>query len=254
MTRKNADDQINNILAVYSPKGAGTLRQTVKMAQDNQAKLTIIDVADDIGQYQGLLPANISEDDFKEAISVERRAIIEEQVKELEMVMEPPAIHIGFGKPAVEIIRYAMAFSHDLVIKTAAGGTGISDRLFGNTAIKLLRKCPGRVLIAKPDGPSAMKRVLAAIDPMPVSDRTVQLNQQILRTAARIARMEDGHLDIVHCWHLPGQSMLSFGRTKISAAELNNMRTVAEKVHRQKATEFCRPHVIGCTVAEAATF
>jgi nucleotide-binding universal stress UspA family protein len=152
--------------------------------------------------------------------------------------MPQPAIHIGFGKPAVEIIRHAMAFGHDLVIKTAAGGTGISERLFGNTAIKLLRKCPSRVLIAKPDGPPALKRVLAAIDPMPASDRTVALNQHILRTAAQIARMEAGQLDIVHCWHLPGQSMLSFGRTKISAAELNQMRTMAEKLHRQKLTEF----------------
>jgi universal stress protein E len=237
-SRNSAAGRFKSILLVYSSKGMDTLKRAVKMARDHKAALAIIDVAGDLDEFRGLLPPAISEQDLKKAVSVERRAVIEDQLHSAGIAIGPPDIHIAFGQPAVEIIRNVLALQHDLVIKTAVGGIGISQRLFGNTAIKLLRKCPCPVWIAKPDSPADLNRILAAVDPMPTTDRSRHLNRQILETAAHLAQMEDAHLDILHCWHLPGESMLSSGRTRISASKLAKMRTLAEKVHRHKVIEF----------------
>ena len=139
-------------------------------------------------------------------------------------------------------------------MKTAIGGAGLAERLFGNTAMKLIRKCPSPVWIAHPEGPPALQRVLAAIDPMPTAERSEQLNRRILESATQMARMGAGHLDILHCWHLPGESTMSFGRTRISPAKLERMRDMAEKVHRRKVVDLVermrltglsvKPHVI----------
>jgi nucleotide-binding universal stress UspA family protein len=52
-----------------------------------------------------------------------------------------------------------------------------------------------------------------------------------------MAQMGGGRLDVVHGWHLPGESRLTFGRTRISREKLDRMRAMAERVHRQKAAD-----------------
>lgn len=63
-----------------------------------------------------LLSADIREQDLKETIFAERRLYIAEHVQSLSKDIDRLNMQIGFGKPAVEIIRHVMAFHHDLVI------------------------------------------------------------------------------------------------------------------------------------------
>lgn len=226
-----------NILYVYTPNGGNTLKKAAHMAAANQGRLKIIDVIEGLENYEGVLPPAMTERDLEALFLDDRRSIIEEQAQAAGVGLGKIEIRIRFGKAPVEIIREAIASEHDLVVKTAVGSTGLADRLFGTVAKKLIRKCPCPVWIAKPDGPITFQRVLAAIDPMPSSRRSQALNQQILSAASDLARMENGHLDILHCWHLPGEITLSRGRTRISPSELNRMRDVAQKVHNHKARQ-----------------
>jgi nucleotide-binding universal stress UspA family protein len=66
----------------------------------------------------------------------------------------------------------------------------------------------------------------------------VKLNQQILRAALQMAQMGGGRLDVLHSWYLPGESAMTFGRTKIPQDKFQRMRDMAERVHRQRAFEF----------------
>jgi nucleotide-binding universal stress UspA family protein len=226
-----------NLLFVYSPKALNTLQCAFRMTQGDRARLTIVDVASGLEEYRGFLPSDIAEQDLIDIISTERQKAIEDHLKSSGTAMSEMEIRIRFGKAAVEIIRDVMAFDHDLVIKTAVGGTGLSERLFGSTALKLIRKCPCPVWIAHPEAPATPQRVLAAIDPMPTTDRSYNLNREIIETANQIAQMGGGRLDVLHGWHLPGESRLTFGRTKISPDKLERMRAMAERVHRQKAAD-----------------
>ena len=49
--------------------------------------------------------------------------------------------------------------------------------------------------------------------------------------------MTNSHLDVLHYWFLPGVSLLSSGRTKINPDKLNQMTTLAEKIHTQRITK-----------------
>ena len=49
-----------------------------------------------------------------------------------------------------------------------------------------------------------------------------------------MARMENSHLDIFHCWFLPGETLLASGRTRIAPDKLNQMKMLAEKIHNQR--------------------
>lgn len=230
-------DIFKNVLFVYSPKGLNTLQCAAQMTQGEQARLTIVDVASGLDEYGGFLPPDIAEQDLIDIISAERQQAVEDHLKSSGTALREMNLRIRFGKAAIEIIRDVMAFDHDLVMKTAVGDTGLAARLFGSTALKLIRKCPCPVWIAHPEAPVSPRRVLAAIDPMPTSDRSVNLNRQILETASQMAKMGGGRLDVLHSWHLPGESRLTFGRTKISPEKLERMRAMAEKVHRQKAAD-----------------
>jgi universal stress protein E len=234
---KTHQDIFKNVLLVYSPKFLNTLHCALRMAQGDRARLTIVDVASSLDEYRGFLPADITEQDLIDVITDERQKAIEDHLKSLNTAQNEVKIRIHFGKAAVEIIRDVMTFGHDLVMKTAAGDTGLAARLFGSTALKLIRKCPCPVWIAHPEAPVTPRRVLAAIDPMPANDRSDYLNRQIVKTASQIAQMSGGRLDVLHGWHLPGESRLTFGRTKISPDKLERMRATAEKVHCQKATD-----------------
>lgn len=230
-------DIFKNVLFVYSPEGLNTLQCASRMTQGDQARLTIVDVASGLDEYGGFLPPDIAEQDLIDIISAERQKAIEDHLKSSRTALSEMEVRIRFGKAAIEIIRDVMAFDHDLVMKTAVGGSGLAARLFGSTALKLIRKCPCPVWIAHPEAPVTPRRVLAAIDPMPATDRSDNLNRQILETASQMAQMGGGRLDVLHGWHLPGESRLTFGRTKISPDKLERMRAMAEKVHRQKTND-----------------
>lgn len=226
-----------NVLFVYSPESLNTLQCASRMTAGDQTRLTIVDVASGLDEYRGFLPPDIGEQDLIDIISTERQKAIEDYLKSSGAAPSEMEIRIRFGKAAVEIIRDVMAFDHDLVMKTAVGDTGLAARLFGSTALKLIRKCPCPVWIAHPEASVTPRRVLAAIDPMPSTDRSTNLNRQILETASQMAQMGGGRLDVLHSWHLPGESRLTFGRTKISPDKIERMRTMAERVHSQKAAD-----------------
>ncbi len=237
MTGTTQQDIFRNVLFVYSKDCLNTLRSAARMTQGGLARLSIIDVAAGLEEYRGFLPPDISEQDLIDLISAERQQAIEEHLNSSGIALSGMDVRVRFGTAAIEIIRDVMAFDHDLVIKRAVGSSGLTARLFGSTALKLIRKCPCAVWIAHPDAPVTPRRVLAAIDPMETSDRSDKLNRRILKTASRMAQMGGGRLDVLHGWHLPGESRLTFGRTKISEDKLHRMRDMAERVHRQKATD-----------------
>ena len=45
------------------------------------------------------------------------------------------------GNPYQEVIREVVRNNRDLVIMTAEGKTGLTQRLFGSTSMHLMRKC-----------------------------------------------------------------------------------------------------------------
>ena len=127
------------------------------------------------------------------------------------------------------------------MIKAASGNKTLKDHLFGNIAVKLLRKCPCPVLIVKPSETVSFQKILAPVDPEAIADTVAKTAEQGERTDRRImdmsifmARLGNSHLDILHCWFLPGESSLAHGRARIAPDKLRHMKMLAEKLHTQR--------------------
>jgi len=205
--------RFKDILCVVAP-GAGrkpSLEYAVTLAENNQASLTVIDVAErvtaDIKMPEG---GPISAD-----LQV---AIVRTHEQELDSLIEPYRQRLDLqakvliGTPFLEIIREVLRNGRDLVIKTAETYDW-QDRLFGSDDMRLFRKCPCPVWLIKPEAPKSFRRILAAVDVndlYPAAELTTRqaLNRQILEIAGSLAFAEFAELHVVHAWKLIGESAM----------------------------------------------
>ena len=218
--------RFRKIMMVYNqaPAHQPALAHVMTLAGQTGAQLTFVDVLENL--HLAPDPSHVALPDDLIAL---RREDIAVNLKSLGTEMGRVDIKVLVGNPPIEIIREVLRGGHDLVVKTAQGpDTGLSGRLFGSTAIKLMRKCPVPVWAFKPAHEISLPRVLAAVGPPPENGKGNRLNEDIISLAAAFARAAAGRLDIMHCWRLPGESILSTGRTRISETALGAMRTQAE--------------------------
>ena len=76
------------------------------------------------------------------------------------------------------------------------GGTSI-----GNTGIRLVRKCPCPVLLARPRrGGHRLRHIVCALDPAPSDEQRNVLSSKLFETAAQFAQALDIELTVVHAW------------------------------------------------------
>jgi nucleotide-binding universal stress UspA family protein len=193
------------------------------------ARLTMVDVVEDLH-----LAADGSHTALPDDLLALRREDIAIQIRDLVDDAAPVDIKVLVGNPPIAIIQEVLRSGYDLVVKTARGpDTGWGGRLFGSTAIKLMRKCPVPVWAFKPAPEIRFPRILAAVGPPPPSEPDNRLNNEIISLAAAFARTAASRLDILHCWQLAGESLLTSGRTRIPAQTLEALRArSSERAHR----------------------
>jgi len=207
-------------------KDSPALKRAVSLAEDNQARLTIMDIIDEfdpnpelekrLGKTIEQLLADTRISELSELITSyqEKGQVIYTQVQR--------------GTPFVEVIRAVQRNHFDLVIKTASAPTGITERLFGSTDLHLLRKCPCPVWIERPGTPQPYRQVLAAVNP--VHDKEDEnCDNLVMQLATSLAQREQAELGIVHAWRLEGESLLRSGRSPLPRDEIDYLVTEERK-------------------------
>jgi len=204
--------RFKNILLVYDGRESGqsTLARAIDLATQNQAKLTVIQVIDQIpSDYRMLITSMTPEEIMKLAVN--------EHTRRLENYIAPFPDSTGIqlqvvaGREFIEIIKEVLRNDHDLVIKTARGMGGTIGMLFGSTAMHLLRKCPCPVWIMKPEQGQPFRRIMAAVDVVPPDFEENDLNNKIMELAASLAGSEESELYIVHAWEKPDANLFTGG-------------------------------------------
>jgi len=211
--------RFKNIL--YFADGASepcdTLARAVNLADDNKARLTVVDVID---QY----PADLE---------LERRLgftinqlLHDSRLEDLMTLIEPHQqegrliyTQILTGIPFVEVIQTVIHNGFDLVIKATRPPEGLTDRLLGSTDLHLLRKCPCPVWIDRPGKSLPYNRVLAAVDPMSELGEA----RLILDLATSLADNVNADLKVLHSWNFTAESTLRGGLVRIPAVEVDRM-------------------------------
>ncbi|MBW2287259.1 MAG: universal stress protein [Deltaproteobacteria bacterium] len=223
-------------ILLVSREGTGertTLARAVELAKRNRARLTLVEVVEEIPRELRMLVTAIPPIDLEKLVVKERKERLEALVAPLVDDGVRAAAAVLVGTPFLEIIREVMRKKHDLVILTAEGRGGVKERLFGSTSLHLLRKCPCPVWVMKPTRSRRYNRILAAVDPHPSDPERTALNVKILDLATSLARLEKSLLHVVHVWRFPGETMHRSGRTRIPKRELEAMLAEARD-HTQK--------------------
>jgi nucleotide-binding universal stress UspA family protein len=239
--------RFQNILMVYNGKEdhQPALAHVIALAERTGARLTLVDVVEDLGFDSRLIRKPFSFGSLRTELLNERREQLEASVRAIAGNRATIAAKVLTGNAPIAIIREVLSAGHDLVVKSAVGpDTGFGSRLFGSTAIKLMRKCPVPVWAIKPSPEIRFRKILAAVDPTSSPDGDDRLNDLIVSLAGSIARSEGAHLHVLHCWRLQGESLLSSGRTRIPETAFNDLLEESERQTRLRFDKLIQSPVL----------
>ncbi len=197
--------RFKNILCVieHGEVSKPALDRAVALAENNQAKLTVVDVVPRVPAGIGMPDGGPISDELQAAMVWEHEATMESLIEPYSQRLDIRH-KVLLGTSFLEVIHEVLRNGHDLVIKCPESPSWL-DRLFAGDDTHLLRKCPCPVWFIKPRAPRSYKRILAAVDvgefypPRELKTRHL-LNVQILEMAASLALSESADLHIVHAW------------------------------------------------------
>ena len=227
--------RFKNILCVVNTElnDASVLEHAVKLAVNNHAQLTVVEVIDEIPPNTTLLERTLSPIDLQDQMIRAHQNRLQELASHWSQKIEIK-LKVLTGILFLEVIHEVLRNGHDLVFKTAEHGM-LLDRVFGSDDMHLLRKCPCPVWLIKPNSPKTYKKILAAVDvddsyPSEELNTRHLLNQQILEMASSLALSEFAELHIVHAWVAIGESFMRGG---FAARPEEEIVTYVEEVRQQ---------------------
>jgi universal stress protein E len=158
------------------------------------------------------------------------------------------------GKGWEEIIRQVLRDKHDLVVVGTRDLTGLRRMLFGNTALKLLRRCPCPVWVCKPGRKSSLNIMVATA--------LKSASEQVLRFGISLAQVLDGNAHVLHVVEYPldrlGWTGLPDEKTteyhqRVRAAAQDMLHTKLEKTGYRELGARCQIHLAeGAGIPDAA--
>ncbi len=214
--------RFNNILCVVTP-GSGckpALERAVTLTENNQASLTVIDVAECVRAGIGMPEGSPVSADLQ-------AAVVRAHQQELDSLVEPyrqrvkVQTQVLIGTPFLEIIREVLRNRRDLVIKSAETWDW-QDGLFGSDDMHLLRKCPCPVWIMRSEGKANYSRIMAAVDFNPWQEDAGEndLNRLILELASSMALSDFAELHVVHAWESMTENMIRVFSSELSEEQI----------------------------------
>ncbi len=175
-----------------------TLKRASILAGRNRAQLTVLKVIGKLPSEMRHLASSTHPLDLE-------KLVIEEHNKQLEHLIAPirdegvrVAAQVIFGTPFLEVIKEVLLNGHDLVIKTASGGNGLMNMLFGSTAMHLLRKCPCPVWVIEPTHLEKYARIMAAVDLDTSEEEKNTLNNKIMELSTSMVGLEGSELHAIY--------------------------------------------------------
>ena len=219
--------RFKNILCIVNTELNDTpvLEHAAKLAANNQARLTVVEVIDEIPPNTTLLERTLSPVDLQEKIVMEHQKKLEEMVSPWSKKIEIKS-KLLTGTLFLEVIYEVLRKEHDLVFKMAESGD-LLNRVFGSDDMHLLRKCPCPVWLVKPNSPKSYQKIMATVDvddnyPSEEINARNLLNHQVLEMASSLTLSESAELHIVSVWDAIGEGAMRYGFIHTPENEIND--------------------------------
>lgn len=204
--------RFKNILLITNKNDTNStdIKRAVSLARSNQAKLTI---ADTLPDQSHLLLQRTPFPGIESVLS----DLAEKRFDELRLMANELSDKMDItplvlqGTPYLEIITTVMQQKFDMLIKISEPEKSFTEKVFGSTDFRLLRKCPCPVWLLKPDTHLSFRSILAAValETFDEEEDIDAMNKQILEMATSLAREELSELHIVHAYTIFGEDLLT---------------------------------------------
>jgi universal stress protein E len=245
-----------------NPVALEPIHWAIQLAKANSAQLLFF-AASNIGE-EALSP--LAEEDrsqVRETIFQGGNKVLQDLVNQAKTRGVEAQSKLVLGKGWLEIIRQVLRGKHDLVVVGTRDLTGFRRMLFGNTAMKLLRRCPCPILVTKtltfasgvlgaslhrsPDTGVSPLNILVATDLKPSS-------QDALRLGIALAQQMNAHLHILHVVEYKLDEVCNIGlpdakqddyRRKVRAQAQEVLRVQLEKTNYKSLGANIEVHLSG---------
>lgn len=204
--------------------------QALKLAQDNQAALSVVTVVEGLTSH-----ASAASRTVYEQMVAERREELEAFVRSTTPKEVTVETKVLTGKTFVEIIREVLRFDRDLVVKSIEKDDR-KHQEFSFTDMKLMRKCPCPVWLIKTTQQTGYREILVGVEYEPENPENDELNRHLLEMSASLAIAEFSELHVVHAWRLENESFMRGPRMGYTNAEVDTMVREEEAKRQQWLT------------------
>ena len=232
------------------------LERAVTLAENNQAKLTVVEVIPRITAGIGMPDGGPISAELQAAMVEQHTQGIETQIESYRRRIKI-STKILKGVPFLEIIREVLRNDHDLVVKIPETRDWL-DRLFTSDDMHLLRKCPCPVWLIKPQAPKSYRRILVAVDvdeacPAEELEARQAINRQIMQMASSMALSDFAELHIVHAWEAIGESAMRSAFMRTSEEEVMDYVEQVKRRHKSSLDALVKD-VLGDKNKDAADY
>ena len=194
--------------------------EAAEIAQHNGATLKIVDV---VPEFPWTIRLSMKDHEhMRELIGQEKREKLDALAAPIREQGIEVATKVLEGKTSVEIIREVLRGEHDLLLRVAKGSDSRRQGFFGNTGIRLLRKCPCAVWLVTPATTPKFQHVLGCVDTSTGDQLDAELNDNVFELASSISQYHGGRFSIVHAWSIWNEQMI---KRRMQPAEFEEMET-----------------------------
>jgi len=239
-------DRFKSILVAASPGHLqpSTLRAAVKLADANNAHLTVLDVLVPLPGWRKKTNVEGRVVDVETALLRDREGRIRHLIENTQAGSDPEVI-VTQGEPFLEVIRHVLEYGHDLVMVGEPAAEKGTDTHLSSGVMHVLRKCPVPVWVMRPSRARKL-RILALVDPNSGDQVHDDLNDLVMELATSLTRRDGGELHVGHAWHLAGESTLrSSPYVELPGAMVDVMVQDAEAKHRDQLDVLTGRHDVG---------
>jgi universal stress protein E len=143
------------------------------------------------------------------------------------------------------IVRKALDFKADVVVKDTHFHSVLKRSIFSNTDWSLIRNCPTPLLLVKPRPPGQKPCFVAAVDPVHERDKPAELDHKILREAGALSKALGGELHVFHAFDITAALAVSTdSMTMPIALPVREFADAMKVEHTDAVNELCAKHSI----------
>jgi universal stress protein E len=143
------------------------------------------------------------------------------------------------------IVRKALDFGADLVVKDTHFHSALRRSIFSNTDWSLIRNCASSLWLVKPRLPDRKPCFVAAVDPVHARDKPADLDNKILRTASGLAKSLAGEVQVFHAFDIaPALAISSDSLAMPTAPPVRELADAMRAEHTDAVNELCARHGI----------